>query len=240
MKQNASEDEPASFSALKDDTRFSDSPAREIRRNYLFVTGIIHTRCGSTVRFEGPLERNFYQCVDAFDFDVIEVRHQPVCISYVDSKGRSRRYYPDALVTYADSSKRAPTLYEIKETGDYQKNRSELDMKFAAGRAYCEKMGWEFQVATEKTIRTPRLENAVLLRAYRNRPYDEVLARRLVRVVEADPGLPAWKLANVEGNEPATVALCWGTLWALVARGVLHLDPERPITRNTAVRTPRR
>ncbi|ORE89471.1 hypothetical protein ATO7_06310 [Oceanococcus atlanticus] len=192
------------------------------------------------MRFEGPLERNFYQSIDAFDFDVIEVRHQPVCIHFIDTAGRSRRYYPDALVSYSDESGRAPTLYEIKETNDYERNKSEYEMKFAAGRAYSEQMGWDFEVATEKTIRTQKLENALFLRSFRTRSYDELLALRLKRMVQAAPGIEARALAAAEGIEPLKMAECWSTLWALVARGQLRLDPLKPITPTTAIRASKR
>lgn len=238
MRINSAQYEFSSEISLNDESGLVHIGAKSIPKNFLFITGAVESRCGSRAEFVGPLERDFYEVVDAFDLDVVEVIHQPVRIRYFDETGESRRYTPDALVRYSQRSGQVPRLFEIKHTNELIKLRDELAPKFSAAKLFCDEQGWEFCVVTECEIRTPMLENARFLRRYRRRNYDEIAARRIITFVRANNGRTVAQIQREFCSDKESRGAFWPTLWSLVAQQVLTTDLAMKLTNNSLLEVP--
>ena len=88
-------------------------PVRNIPISNRAVTGR-HAKSGA--RYESALERDYYELISA-DPDVINIDWQPVSISYTSIDGKTRRYTPDALITFKENPvtkiTRPPLLIEV-------------------------------------------------------------------------------------------------------------------------------
>jgi len=104
-----------------------------------------------SIGYESTLERDFVSLM-AFDPGVTDIEEQPVRIDFEDDEGRKRHYTPDYLVHRNGAP---PLLAEIKPSKFLT---PDLEPKFEAAQSYAAARGWEFEVWTEKDIRTPRLQ----------------------------------------------------------------------------------
>ncbi|MBL8524811.1 MAG: TnsA endonuclease N-terminal domain-containing protein [Betaproteobacteria bacterium] len=144
-------------------------PVRKIPKNYLGVTGG-YSSCKNDdmSSFESLLEKEYMLLLD-FDDTVEKFEEQPVTIPV---PGIPKGYTPDVLVHFwpdpMSGEVRKPRLVEIKSTDDLERNKAKYALKFAEAEKYVAERGWEFHIANEKEIRTPRLANLKFLREYRN------------------------------------------------------------------------
>src|SRR5919109_3163101 len=145
-------------------------PVRIIPKNSRSLTGLVlNTRTQSMAVFESSLERDFLLLLD-FDLDVECYEEQPVKIVYHDANGRRRTYTPDVLVRYRTDRLQArhtkPLLCEVKYRDDLRQHWAEYRPKFRAAARYARQQGWRFRLVTERSIRTPYLDNVKFLRSY--------------------------------------------------------------------------
>lgn len=113
---------------------------------------------------ESSIERDFIRICD-FDTSTIDIISQPLVI-YYSYKQRTKKYYPDFKVIKEDGQ---IIIVEIKSSNKLYDLRNEI--KYAIGRLYCEKMGWEYRIITENEIRPGYLQrNLALLRAFGHQP----------------------------------------------------------------------
>jgi hypothetical protein len=184
-------------------------------------------KMGRVVWYESLLERDFLYLLE-IDPDVISYQEQPGWIYYT-LDGKRHRYTPDLLV----QRRHKKQIVEVKP-----KKRAEEEKYvrlFRIAGCACEKKGYEFKVATEETIRLqPRLNIAKLLYKYSRTP---VHAQHQIRCHEFFTGRQEASLGEVirffaSGNTEQRV------VYALICRGVLAVDPMRPLTHDCVVRLP--
>lgn len=189
--------------------------------------------------FESALERDFVT-VCAFDPDVDTVVSQPVSVSYVGWQGRTFPYTPDYLVTYrigASGVPVAPTrLCEVKYEAELQEKREEFKAKFAAAANYAQERGWDFEVVTDVTIRTPRLESAKFLLGFRGRDIDPDLEVRIGAYVARHEGCTvADVLDALASATPAERLVYLPAIWIMVSEFRLWTDLDRSLTNKAAL-----
>jgi hypothetical protein len=203
------------------------------------MTGLVASRKNERMTgFESTLERDFLLLLD-FDRSVARYEEQPVRIEYVDAEGR-RAYTPDVLVYYQDapaaSADTRPVLCEVKYRDDLFANWKEYKPKIRAGRAHARGRGWRFRIITEREVRTPYLDNARFLRAYRRIEADNddmgLLLDTLRWMGEADP---EGVLAAIHHDRTRRAELL-PTLWRLLADGHIAADLSQPLTMRTRIR----
>lgn len=115
-------------------------------------------KTGDMIHWESFLERNFIRLAD-FDLSVEEIYHQPICIEYTIN-GKKHKYYPDYKMI---SENNRVTIVEVKTERFFNKPKNIL--KYEAGRKFCEEMGWDYKIFTEREINPNYLQwNLSLLR----------------------------------------------------------------------------
>lgn len=186
-----------------------------------------------SVLVESSLERDFV-LLQRFDPDVAGVDEQPVRIQYRASGGQRRSYVPDFLVRYR-SHDRQPALVEVKYSNDPAYVDGRLEERFDAAKHYADGHGWSFTVATEATIRTPRLANAKFLLPFRNRRVDPGHSARLLQCQGECGHISAGELLQAafpsSDDHPAVPP----ALWRLVASFRLRADLDAPLTMETVL-----
>lgn len=210
-------------------------PVRKIPRSYRNLTGRVAIASqAASAAFESPLERDLYVLLD-FNPAVASVEHQPVRIDYRRPDGRATHYTPDALIHYRPESGRKPVLCEVKPHDELRSNWSALRPGFKAAVRLCRSEGWLFHIYTESQIRTPYLQNARFLRAYRDLAPDELRAERIKRFLkEQDQPTLGSMLAHfcpklIERGAWLSLA------WHLIAVGELLADLHSPIGYGSAL-----
>jgi TnsA endonuclease N terminal/TnsA endonuclease C terminal len=148
-------------------------PVRKIPIGNRAVTGQ-HARSGA--RYESSLERDFFELMMA-DNQVLGVEGQPVCINYINSQGKRRKYTPDALVSFKPDPLtgeiRPSLLCEVKYRDEYREKFLEMKDRIRAALGYARERGWQFRVVTDREIRTVRFTNLRFLAGFRDRYPDE-------------------------------------------------------------------
>lgn len=183
-----------------------------------------------TVDHESALERDFVVLTSFLDPDALIIS-QPITITYQVGAG-IRRYTPDYMVSWSNGRRE---IVEVKYLSDLRANREQFKERFAVMEEWARARGATFRIATEHEIRSGVLENAKRLLPLRTAPFDPDIAqsvisatRRLVAPAFADV------MTAVPGERPAVLA----TLWCLLARGALYVDPSLPITPGSTIKLP--
>jgi hypothetical protein len=189
-------------------------PVRKIPKNYLSVTGkFSSTKNGKSLGYESLLERDLMILLE-FDDTVERFEEQPVKVPLVVNGKKLKPYVPDILIHYFPTSSgeaKRPVLGEVKKSDDLKKNKEKYAPKFEAASRYANERDWEWQIFTEKEIRTPCLDNLKFLRDYHNKEPDAALQQEVVSYLQ-----------NVRGTvtvESLLQKLC------LTEDRVLHVTP---------------
>lgn len=105
----------------------------------------IQTKKGGRILTKSTWEKTFALSLDE-DKSVLNFQYEPIAIRY-NYKGGKKNYYPDFLVKMKDGT---IFLYEIKPKKfvNYGKNKPKAD----AGRKFCRKMGWTYEIITEDRL----------------------------------------------------------------------------------------
>ena len=186
------------------------------------VTGFQSLPTGVT-EHESALERDFVTLTSFTDAGAV-VTAQPVTIRFKD-EGRQRRYTPDFRVDWSDGR---IDIVEIKYRTDLRAGWTRFRPAFAAARSWASSHGARFRIATERGIRSARLEAAKRLLPLRNAPVDAVLADERSRMPAAmRPASASWSMGY--RHREAGLAV----VWRLIARGALVVDLTIPITADT-------
>jgi hypothetical protein len=189
------------------------------------VTGF-HGLPTGAVEYESALERDFV-LLTLFEDPAVRVRSQPITLNF-EHEGRQRRYTPDYLVEGGGRFE----VVEIKYEADLQRLAAQLQPGFDAARNWAAQSGGTFRVATERTIRVPRLLNARRLLPLRTVPIDPELARA---VTAAAKQIDTPTFGRVVDSISADRTQVLATVWRLIARGELKVDLSEPIGFATAV-----
>lgn len=213
------------------------TPARKITKSKRNVTGHVSHR-GTSVRYESPLERDFYELMRA-DPEVEAMHGQPIKVVYSDAMGSERFCFPDALIHFKSGSGRLPLLCEVKDRQTLRNEWHELKPKLKAARAYASSKGWKYKIFTEGRIRTPFLQNAKFLRAYLHMPFDQFTCSRLVRLLLPKGDCTIKTFAEIVASDlklSMLEAVPW--VWHLVAKHSVLVDLNVPLQMTSHVRSP--
>lgn len=179
---------------------------------------------------ESALERDFVT-VTAFRDATAQIVAQPITLLFLEGI-RSRRYTPDFLVHWSDSRSE---LIEIKYRADLREQWRQLRPAFIAARAWAGEHGATFRIATDRSIRSPFLQNAKRLLPLRAVPLDRALADQLRAAFDSLPYPTFGALVAAVRHQRAAVL---GTLWRMLARGELCADLTVPIGFQTRLTRP--
>ena len=185
---------------------------------------------GGITEHESALERDFVTLATFTDPNA-KVTSQPVTIAFRDG-GMARRYTPDFLVHWSSGHSE---LVEIKYRSDLREHWKQLRPAFIAARDWCEEHDAWFRIATERSIRCPRLANAKRLLPLRTAYLDPAAAQEVSRTVASlsDP-----TLARLAAAVPVDRAVALGAIWRMIARGALRMDLAVPIGMDAPVALP--
>lgn len=169
------------------DVTESDLGVRKIPMNYRSVTGRVEMLNGDSVSVESPLERDFCHVLD-YDGLASKVVSQPLRIKFkVGVDPAVRRYTPDFLVRYGKvdgMTPPRPCLYEVKLQSDLLEQYDQLAPGFEAAKMLCRQRGWDFEIATDHSIRNVYQQNVEFLRDYRTYPDTGVHSQMLLKTME--------------------------------------------------------
>ncbi|EPX96253.1 MULTISPECIES: heteromeric transposase endonuclease subunit TnsA [Ralstonia] len=188
-------------------------------------------------RYESALERDFMLLLQ-FDPAVDVYTPQPLTLRYQDADGEARRYTPDGLIEWRSDlalHDRRPVLVEVKYReafeGDWRRWRSIA----RAARNYARDRGWDFQIYTEREIRTPALENARFLLPYLRRTSafetESWLLDALQAERESTPKALIGGLYQDKWNQAALIPI----LWKLLAERRVGFDLTVPLSMQSPI-----
>ena len=205
-------------------------PVRIIRKNARSVTGELP----GIGAYESTLERDFMEIL-RFDSDVLEVSPQPLTIEFLGKDGQSKQYSPDGLIEFNTELGLSPILFEVKYRQDFRDNWKELIPRFRAAKRYCADRGWQFEVYTEREIRTPYLHNIRFLFPYRERDFPESIITWVLATLSdlsvADPDLLLCCLAKDKSNRAKLIPV----IWHLVAKEAIGCNLDEPLTMRSRI-----
>lgn len=168
-------------------------------------------KMGRAIWYESQLERDFIHLLE-IDADVISYKEQPFKLRYA-LNGSIHTYTPDFLVERPNRKQ----VVEVKTEKDAEKEENKAVFKRAA--LICRKDGYEFIVATEKTIREqPGLGNVKLLHKYSGTPvshehqihaYAFFVGKKEGTLVE----LIDFFASKGVGRQVVYALIYWGFLW---------------------------
>lgn len=203
---------------------------RNVISNRRVITGYTSIAGVGLVPYEGALERDFLEKTD-FSRRAAYVGAQPLRLTFKED--RRRRYTPDFLLKYKPTENKqeiSPALYEIKLSSQLRDEWVNLRPGFQRAAILCRQRGWRFRIATERTIRSPRLERIKFLRGFLDREDHDCIGQILYRVInELKVSTPAELLAASFSSLDRRLEAV-GILWKLVADGRIKIDLSRTIT----------
>jgi len=179
------------------------------------------------IEHESALERDFVILTSFADPDAVVVS-QPMTIRFED-EGCQRRYTPDFSVRWSDGRFE---LVEVKYRADLRAKWSILLPGFSVARDLARERGGRFRIATDRSIRCPRLENAKRLLPLRRAVLDPGLAEPVLRATRSLTAPTFGKIIDAMDSDRA-VAL--SAVWRLIAHGGLKVDLDAPIGFDTPV-----
>jgi hypothetical protein len=185
---------------------------------------------GGVVEHESALERDFVLLTTFLDPGAA-ITSQPVTIHFED-RGERRRYTPDFQVIRGDGR---AELVEIKYRVDLRANWAQLRPGFLAARAFIRESGGSFRIATERSIRGPRLDNARRLLPLRRAALDPASAEQALRAARSLAEPTFGRIVESMACDRATAV---GAVWRLIAHGGLSVDLATPIRPDSPVAAP--
>ncbi|HEY1682170.1 MAG TPA: TnsA endonuclease N-terminal domain-containing protein [Candidatus Tumulicola sp.] len=188
-------------------------------------------KTGRSHAFESTLERDFITLVE-FDPTVHDYDEQPVRIAFRGRDGRRHYHVPDFLVHF--DQERLPgqrsRLYQVKYDAELRAKWRDFKPALLAASRYAKEHGWEFQIITDRHIRTTYLSNARFLLPYvRYAPNQDDAAVLLDSLNELREATADGLLASIYldvGNQAQLVP----TLWNLVGTRRISVDLDQPLT----------
>ncbi|MGE4294340.1 MAG: TnsA endonuclease N-terminal domain-containing protein [Campylobacterales bacterium] len=208
--------------------------ARKIPKNYRSVTGTFPSlKNGRSVSYESLLERDLF-LLNEFDSDIATYEEQPFTIQY-DRNGKNTNYTPDCLINYQPGLALPPCAIEVKFSDEIKRDKTFFEAKFAAIEDYLRANDMDFQIFTELSIRTVRLENARHIYSHaflsdRIKVTDALVAIR--RLKQATLG----EIQDLFSKNPYERAEWLPYIWNAVAHGKAAIDMDEPITNSTLIR----
>lgn len=191
--------------------------------------------------FESGLERDFLTLLE-FDANVVSYETQPVTLRWSADGKKFTRYTPDVLVHYHPSTKRQPTLFEVKPQKILRRDWQLFRPRFKAAMHWCRLHGYSFHIVRDIDIQTPYLSNAKFLLTFtdaRLKFVDAVLfeskkRQLLATLLECKYSTPA-QLANLAAVNPEQSLELIPFVWNLLAHGLIGADLKLPLGMSTSI-----
>lgn len=147
-------------------------------------SGAVHlAKVDRQVSFESSLERKFFSLLDRAS-DVASFVEQPCRIKY-EFEGKSRRYYPDALVEFNDGR---IILVEVKDA--FHLVDAENLAKYESARAYAHAQGWGWVVCTAGSVSLAALKDRPIqphiLQAFQERLSDGPIKAKMLKALKGE------------------------------------------------------
>jgi hypothetical protein len=190
------------------------------------VTGYSCLESG-VVEHESALERDFV-ILTSFTDPKATIVSQPMTIRFEDD-GVRRWYTPDFSVRWSDGRFE---LVEVKYRADLRANWAWLWPGFSIARDLARESGGRFHIATERSIRGPRLDNATRLTPLRRAAIDPIAAEWALHAARS---LSEPTFGRVIEAMDCDRAVALGAVWRLIAHGKLGVDLGVPIRLDTPV-----
>ena len=207
------------------------APVRKIGIKSRGVTGIV-PKLG---HYESTLERDFMEII-RFEDEFSSFVPQPLKIEFRRKGQTLERYTPDGLIHFKDGDdNRKPLLFEIKHRADFRKDWRVLIPKFRAAKKYCESVGWEFVVLTEKEIRTSYLTNIKFLWPFKDVAVSPAVANTLKSALSEMTSGTVSLLLEAMDNDQEKRAHFIAPMWSLIAAGVINCNLSIPLTMKSKI-----
>lgn len=184
------------------------------------------------------LMRDLFAVLD-FDRNIQYYQRQSVLIEYTDPSGDSRTFAPEFLITYRRDILPArlmkPLLCDVMTRKDVFENWAELLPRVWAAHRYARMRGWEYQVLTERELKTPYLDNAKFLLPYCSLKTDWEYAKPLLNMLhELRQAAPEALLAACARDVTHRAKLTT-SMWQLVAHWRIGVDLTEPLTMKSTI-----
>lgn len=176
--------------------------------------------CDSGGPYASALERdNFITIVT--DHTVKCIRLQKPQATYLDERGKPRRYTADAEVEFHDAN-RPKLAIECKYTAELL-SEPDLIKKFDLVKAAMVNSGHTFELRTEKDIRTPDFRwRRFVFNYINNEPHAN--AAGIVSFVRSRSGIRLGDVIGSLGDDRISRLELVAEVWRLVARGQLMIE----------------
>jgi hypothetical protein len=209
-----------------------DVSVRQIPPNRMSITG--HHASHKTDRshgFESTLERDFITLLE-FDLTVVDYDEQPVRIHYRGADGRQHPHTPDFLVHFDQQRTpgRRSRLFQVKYDADLREKWIQLKPGLLAASRYAKSKGWDFEIITERKIRSSYLDNARFLLPYVRYAPNAQDAKLLLEALGEARETTAQGLLSAIYLDTENQAQLVPTLWNLVGTRRIGIDLEQPLT----------
>jgi hypothetical protein len=109
--------------------------------------GVTTNKRGHLVQFESEQERKLILLLER-DPLVADYVSQPETLTFVDVKGRQRKYTPDFQVWYVNGQ---VALHEVT-VQSRRESRNSLQEREVAAQLICRERGWQYVVHTDQTL----------------------------------------------------------------------------------------
>jgi hypothetical protein len=217
-------------------------PVRKIPKNYLSVTGTFSSaKNGKSLGYESLLERDLMILLE-FDDTVESFEEQPVKVPLIVNGKKLKPYVPDILIHYVppvSGEARRSVLGEVKQSDDLKKNKAKYALKFEAASRYANERNWDWQIFTEKEIRTPLLDNLKFLREYHSLEPDPALLHEVIAYLQtARISVTVESLLKKLCPTEDKILHITPAIWHLIATKHIMVDLKKTLTMNSKLSLP--
>jgi TnsA endonuclease C terminal/TnsA endonuclease N terminal len=214
-------------------SKLVDGPVRAIGVQSRSITGTMPN--GN--RYESALERDFMLLMQ-FDAEIDFYTPQPLTMPYRGSDGQMHKYTPDGLIEWRSDKRLAdtrPVLVEIKYREAFQGEWRKWRALKRAAMGYANDRGWDFQIYTEREIRTPFLDNVRFLLPYKRRTsapeIESWVIENLRDVIESTPRDLITMLYRDKWNQASLIPV----MWRLLAERRISFDITLPLNMQSPI-----
>ena len=193
---------------------------------------------GRLIDCESPLERDFYQTLEAEHKIIQHYQEQPFPVPN-DIKGRGKPLFPDCLVTYKLNARKKPLLVEVKSEKDLRdpEKAPDIKRKIKILRAYAVSHGMNFKVVLDTDIRGPRLDNLKFLYQYsRPRQFTDKYRTPILRGIKAGKEMTVNQILDALAGDRQERAYILPVIWHLLWIKELKADLNELLTNGTLLR----
>lgn len=207
---------------------------RTIPPGHRSITGALPSlHSPKPLQYESKLERDFLMLME-IEWWLISINTQPTTVE-LEVEGQRRTYTPDVLVKWHPNCsypfQSAQVFFEVKPLEVLRRDFSKLAPKYKAARLHFRRVGMDYRVVTERTIRGPRLANALKIapasRINASEPLFEAICDTLL---EHPSEMTLRRLRDAVEAEGFMRSVVVDGIYNLISRGRIHCDLHTELT----------